>query len=330
MGIQTELHYEVILMADQSKRPDRIFFDKTFRDQWYYSIELTPGSYTEGFNFSNVALTRKLLSLCEVKGKDCLDISGADGLVSILMSRRGAKRVVATDRYDFSKRFTEINETLSHQIQYFPDTMLSDFTKLPESDQKPMRFDVVINSGLLYHVFDPMSVLACTRTLVKTGGILIVETAIVVENDFSMHFNAHGVFYNDPTSFWFISPSCFEYMLRYFKLKPLCCEYLDVTQLNNGKKVTRMAVACRATDEVVSLDGDQWIKDACLAADYHDIVGLIDNNIANQANVEFKQPNCSQIKHPGTDVCDIWAQFVKHTPLNPSLDQIRLPLNARE
>lgn len=31
------------------------------RLQWYYSIELAPGLYTKGFEFSNLALTRRMI-----------------------------------------------------------------------------------------------------------------------------------------------------------------------------------------------------------------------------------------------------------------------------
>jgi 2-polyprenyl-3-methyl-5-hydroxy-6-metoxy-1,4-benzoquinol methylase len=81
-------------------------------DRWYYSIELKPGQFTKGFDFPNVALTRHLLNRLALKGADCLDISAADGLISLLRSRQGATKVGATDRNDFSSHFLKISENM--------------------------------------------------------------------------------------------------------------------------------------------------------------------------------------------------------------------------
>jgi hypothetical protein len=71
---------------------------KAFSQRWYYRLELAPGLFTDGEERPNVALTRELLAKVEL-GPDtrCLDIGIQEGLVSILMERRGAQ-VVAYDR----------------------------------------------------------------------------------------------------------------------------------------------------------------------------------------------------------------------------------------
>src|SRR5882724_5665125 len=65
---------------------------------WYYSMEMEPGKLTPGQSFSNVGLTRTLLQRAELNGHDCLDIGTMEGLIPVLMQRRGARSVTAYDR----------------------------------------------------------------------------------------------------------------------------------------------------------------------------------------------------------------------------------------
>jgi len=47
--------------------------------QWYYSIELCPGVYTKGFEFNNIALTRKMLANIDLRERTALDFSAREG-----------------------------------------------------------------------------------------------------------------------------------------------------------------------------------------------------------------------------------------------------------
>jgi len=66
--------------------------------QWYHSIELAPGVFTRGWGFENIILTRLLLWSCPAEAAVCLDIGAMEGLVSFLLERRGAARVISYDR----------------------------------------------------------------------------------------------------------------------------------------------------------------------------------------------------------------------------------------
>ena len=65
-----ELHVDAILPAW-----DRL--------QWHYSIELCPGIYTTGFEFNNIALTKKMLFSIDLDGTTAIDISAMEGDVRI-------------------------------------------------------------------------------------------------------------------------------------------------------------------------------------------------------------------------------------------------------
>jgi tRNA (mo5U34)-methyltransferase len=186
-------------VANIVERAEREFAE-FWKDRWYYSIELTPGNYTAGFEFNNVALTRSLLARCAIRGQRCLDIGTADGLVSTLMSRRGAAQVVAVDRNDFSQNIDQLRTKLSANIDYIPNLKQTDLVDRLRAAGHG-TFDVVVSSGLLYHVYGPLNSLAYTRSLVRTGGILVVETAVAVTDAPVMYLNQNGRPYDEPTTF---------------------------------------------------------------------------------------------------------------------------------
>jgi hypothetical protein len=65
---------------------------------WYYSVEVFPGLVARGsFPDDLVMLPRLLARHADVAGHTCLDIGSMEGLLPVLLARRGAARVVATD-----------------------------------------------------------------------------------------------------------------------------------------------------------------------------------------------------------------------------------------
>ena len=147
-----------------------------------------------------------------------------------------------------------------------------------------------------------------------------------------MYFNESGKLYNEPTTFWFVSISCLEYMLRMLRLKPLECEFLAPNGLHallvNGFRTTRMAVACRAVDEVVNDPSDQWMPKVYYAKDYLDYTDWSVLSETGGMPVGYALSWKPRKTRPETDACSLWAQFKRSKPLKPSLDQIRLPLGA--
>src|SRR5262245_30180343 len=73
--------------------------DDLYNRWWYYGVELIPGRFTKGIYPSEMPmLPRMLMRGCDIRGQTCLDIGSMEGLIPTLMCRRGAKRVVATDK----------------------------------------------------------------------------------------------------------------------------------------------------------------------------------------------------------------------------------------
>jgi 2-polyprenyl-3-methyl-5-hydroxy-6-metoxy-1,4-benzoquinol methylase len=157
------------------------------RLQWYYSIELYPGVYTKGFEFNNIALTKKMLANIDLHGVTAIDISAMEGAMSTIMAKQGAS-VIATDAIDRSEQVTLVQRAHGVQFNYFPDIPLhrlaehvfeiqaskaySHGLEIGPSDQTKFGFDVVLSSGVMYHVHNPIDHLMTYCKLCKLGGWL--------------------------------------------------------------------------------------------------------------------------------------------------------------
>ena len=83
---------------DNAKELER---SNLFTGWWYYSVELLPGLITKGqYPDSFPLLPRILLRNCDLRGATCLDLGSMEGLMPVVMCRKGANEVLATDAID--------------------------------------------------------------------------------------------------------------------------------------------------------------------------------------------------------------------------------------
>lgn len=250
-----------------------------FNQYWYYSIELTPGLYTPGLKHQNLGLTRELLSRCEVEGRRCLDIGTMEAAVPILLSRRGAGQVIGVDVMECHQKVDA--------VKHYTDTEFIYHGGLTHQRTAPFlrqryggNFDLVVLSGVLYHCFGPLHVLAMARSLVRTGGVMVVETFAAIDKQQAMYFNAGGVLSRDASTYFLMSVPLLEYLLRYFKLEPLDCVAGPVTMAGE-RPGARVAVVCRATNELEAQD--PWMQAGIHQVDYRTLIDWeeIDSGGAN-------------------------------------------------
>lgn len=287
-------------------------FRKRYAENYYSTIEMEPGKFTPGGLYRNIALTRTLLGRTGIEGKDCADVAAVDGWCAILMARRGARRIAAFDRNDFTPLIDEVRSRLGVSFDYFP---LLKTSEIPDAARQAGfdGFDVVVNSGLLYHVLGPINSIAATRSLVRTGGILIVETVVdVAEDGFRMSFNHAGeASRSDPTFFWSMGVKMYDYMLRMLRLQPIDCCYFG----------SRMAIACRAVDVVPAPPEDDWLPRTYAA---RDILDFTDWSILDRhSDVTYRQPDVPMAKGGGAD---IWQMFKTMGPLPDTEALVRIHL----
>jgi len=226
--------------------------DPIWKQQWYYKIEVLPNVITNGFGFPSIAVVRQLLSKIRLKGQDCIDIGAMESMVSILVERNGGN-ALAWDRHPdgtnaTAARLQALRDTLGVKLPFVRGTSLRDIQK----DVGRAKFDVVVFAGVLYHVFDPFACLLRARSMLRDGGIMIIETAATDMPDITMSFNARGRFYPRPEqgNYWLPSAACLHYLCRCARLRPVDCCYL-----HDG--VLRLGLACRAESSFGN--DDKWL-----------------------------------------------------------------------
>jgi SAM-dependent methyltransferase len=221
---------------------------------WYYSMEMEPGNLTSGQTFPNLALTRTLLRRVDLNGKNCLDIGTMEGLVPILMRRRGAGNVTAYDRPSaLASRIASVKNRFGVDFDFVSGFPLAE---LP-ANVGHRAFDVIVMSGVLYHLFSPLAGLAIARGLLRNGGLMIVESAAVIADEPAMYWNSALRFVGE--SYFLPSMACLDYFARFLRMEIVDCAYFDWWTLD-GLRTARIAFTCRASMDAPGDPDDQFIK----------------------------------------------------------------------
>lgn len=182
--------------------------------RWFHTMDLGAGVTTNGIVDTKYHLSR--LDLPEsLAGLTVLDVGAWDGFYSFECERRGAARVVASDWYSWhgpgwgtKEGFELARQALASKVEDVDVDVL---------DLDPARigtFDVVLLSGVLYHLRDPL--LALEKVASVTKGRLILETVIdlVGLRRPAMAFYPGRELNDDPTNWWGPNPAALTGMLN--------------------------------------------------------------------------------------------------------------------
>jgi SAM-dependent methyltransferase len=312
--------------------------DAALADEWYYSIELTPGNFTSGRLFPNIVLTRYLLRRCHILGQRCLDIGTMEGLVPTLLARRGAREVVAVDGLNLSSRISLVQAAYEVEFDYHGNvglTTLYDF--LTERTrfrgavgvEQSFGFDVVILSGLLYHVFSPLHVLGTVRSCVRAGGLVIVETAAVRSREYDLRFNFSGTRYiYGWTDVWFPTVALLDYLCRFVKLAPLDCVYLGPSD-PGCPDIIRIGIVCRATEHVVPREAEVLMEQSTHNFEYSSLLRRQVPRGPGEEDVPYEMDKAALHGCSNVETCDLIAAVETTAPLSYSRDQLLLRLEDR-
>ena len=195
---------------------------------WYHRIDLGNGIVTPGFHYEPLwDNIRKVQQQLDYKRKIVLDIASFDGLWAFEAERLGAKTVVATDCLNRTFRnFLFCKEVLNSQcIPYYNVSPYCLFDRLDTffqenyDNERPYErmFDIVQHLGLFYHLRDPLFSLSQARSCIKSGGTLLIETNVIVDNDESfMLYNGIPFTYRTSknyTVWWVPTVNCLKEML---------------------------------------------------------------------------------------------------------------------
>ena len=218
---------------------------------WYHELELANGVVTGGNFPHSIPATRALLEKIDLECMHVLDIGAMEGFFSVLACRRGASAVIATDRFDFSDKVALVKRTLGVDFEYAPGLGLHQVGKLLERSWGRLP-DVILFSGILYHMFDPLAGLTRVRGLVRLNGLVIVETVAAVSDTASLLYNDTLWMYG-PGTYFVPTTAALGSMLSFVGLAPIDCRYF-VFSKHDDLPLCRIAVCCRAVDIPVLSD----------------------------------------------------------------------------
>jgi len=188
-------------------------------------------------------------------------------MLPVLMKRAGARYVAAYDRLDLAERIARVKQAYGVDFDYIGGKGLAE---LPAEMQarSHRHLDVVVFSGVLYHMINPLGGLALARGFCRAGGVFLLETAAMQGREMALHFNAGGKLYGMFGNFFVPTTACLDYFLRMLGLRPMRGCYIG--DANDGS-IVRVAVLCRGLAEPSPIDrADSWPGHANVMANFRD------------------------------------------------------------
>jgi tRNA (mo5U34)-methyltransferase len=259
-------------------------FRRILSRRWYYSLELKPGLFTQGAEHANVICTRELLARMAPFGLDFGDIGTMEGMIPVLLKRRGARSVVAMDALDQSEKIRLVQLCTGEDFDYIPRVSLGRIKEVlseranlskyyPDAfGQRELQtgFDALVLSGVLYHTISPLHVIGLARTLLKPGGILILETAASCQDQYTQNwvFRGDKWIYPSGTNTWFPTLRLLDHFLRFMKFKPIDCVHGGIDD-----DIVRVGVAAVSVADPLPLEAEsEWFMSTVNVIDYREIV----------------------------------------------------------
>lgn len=197
---------------------------------WYHRMDLGDGITTPGFawegTWNNIRIVRKKVNY---KKKSVLDLGSWDGMWAFEAEAMGASLVVAADCMNYwqipwqqgMNNLMLVREALFSEVIPFWNVSVNNISErldgiLYSHPLLKNGFDVVHHLGILYHLRDPMLSLAQARSVLREGGVILLETAVHgTDTSCAMHFNANQkAIYDDFSTWWAPSIPCLREMLK--------------------------------------------------------------------------------------------------------------------
>lgn len=177
---------------------------------WVHTIEFGNGRRTNGLWGGGSPIIWKALDDIDFRGKKVLDIGCWDGVYSFEAEKRGAHEVYATDmvsQRSFSDHptFHLAHRLLNSKARYFDDMSVYDVPTMGVRD-----FDAVLYAGVYYHLKDPVRSLDALRSVMRKGGVILVEGAILEDEGCLAKYYHRHLFCGDITNWWVPTKECLE------------------------------------------------------------------------------------------------------------------------
>ena len=186
---------------------------------WHHSIDFGDGLVSKSqapVAFIN-ATAEALFDGLDLRDRSLIDIGAWSGAYSFEAKRRGACRVLATDKFAWTHPVFKGRLGFDLGLQLTGLQIDAREIDVPDiTEQSVGLFDVVLFSGVFYHLLDPITLMRQISTCAEH--LLIVEThqdALDCPRP-SMIFYPGEVLNNDGSNWWGPNPQCMYELLREF------------------------------------------------------------------------------------------------------------------
>lgn len=183
--------------------------------RWFHSIDFGDGIVSRGAKSQQTLADEadRFFGSIDLAGKSFLDIGAWNGFFSFEAKRRGAARVLATDKFAWT---TELNGKAGFELarQHLGIDIEAREIDLPEITPDSVgRFDAVLFAGVYYHLFDAQVMLKHIAEVASR--LLIVETHQDLLNEArpAMVYYPGTTLANDPSNFWGPNPALIRQLL---------------------------------------------------------------------------------------------------------------------
>ncbi len=176
---------------------------------WYHSFNLADWLKIDAIHDGDSVLASldRIGFPNDFSGKTVLDVGCNAGYYSFVAKRRGAERVLGV----------ELDPHCFRQAQYLSNLLGIDVQFINDDahnvDAGLGTFDIVICTGLIYHIADPTNVLS--KLSAVSTDTLLIESAFLLDPALSsMARFIEGTYMDDSTNWWVYGPRCLEGMVR--------------------------------------------------------------------------------------------------------------------
>lgn len=213
---------------------------------WYHAIDLGQGVVTPGWSAAGAVWDniRSARGRIDYAGKRVLDLASWDGMWAFEAERLGAAEVIATEVFPMAyENFMICREILGSRVMPFYNASIYNLwaALAPVVDRGAPEFDlfdVVQNLGVMYHLRDPLHALASVRSVTATGGTMLLETAVVLDEPRSFALlngpDARRI-YDDTSTWWAMTLPCLEEMLSATLFRQVSCDVLFQVERRTGR-----------------------------------------------------------------------------------------------
>jgi tRNA (mo5U34)-methyltransferase len=227
-------------------RPHGELVELAKQHQWVHAIDLKHGFTTPGAWSTGNSHIREAIGETPFYGKKVLDIGCWDGMYRFLAEDLGAAEVYSTDlvsQRDFSgsPTYQIAHAALGSRAKYYPNLSVYNVEQLGIRD-----FDVVLFTGIYYHLKDPVLALTRLRRVMKDGALIVIEGAVLEEEGCFARFYYRSPYFGDQSNWWVPTVQCLKEWVE--------CSFLKIqterrpAPEHSNPRCTLLAKAVRGSD----------------------------------------------------------------------------------